>query len=146
MPRHPNEHCVAHPGGKDLLPTRCCGLSWGFFTVCVDMEQRIPVKHPTGSLSGRMEKGCMGHQPPVPVFDHPYGTKCFLMSNLSLPWLSSVPFLSCHQFPAAESSTSVCLPCSGSCTEPPLLQTRQVQLDETLLDLKFLLLEDSRCS
>lgn len=135
-------------GGKGLLPTHCCGLSWVFFFHCLcryGTKNTSETPHKQAHQAGR-SRDAWGISHLSQCLTILMVKKCFLMSNLSLPWHSSVPFLSCHQFPAAEPGTSVCLPSSGSCTEPPLLHTRQVQLDETLLGLKFQLLEDSMCS
>lgn len=148
MPGHPNEHWISHAWREGPAAHTLLWSVLGFFFHCLcryGTKNTSETPHKQTHQAGRSRDAwSISHLSQCLTIL--MVKKCFLMSNLSLPWHSSVPFLSCHQFPAAEPGTSVCLPSSGSCTEPPLLHTRQVQLDETLLGLKFQVLEDSMCS
>lgn len=148
MPGHPNEHWISHAWREGPAAHTLLWSVLGFFFHCLcryGTKNTSETPHKQAHQAGRSRDAwSISHLSQCLTIL--MVKKCFLMSNLSLPWHSSVPFLSCHQFPAAEPGTSVCLPSSGSCTEPPLLHTRQVQLDETLLGLKFQVLEDSMCS
>lgn len=143
MPGHPNEHWISHPWREGPAAHTLLWSVLGFFffhCLCrYGTKNTSETPHKQAHQAGR-SRDAWGISHLSQCLTILMVKKCFLMSNLSLPWHSSVPFLSCHQFPAAEPGTSVCLPSSGSCTEPPLLHTRQVQLDETLLGLKFQLL------
>lgn len=142
MPGHPNEHWISHAWREGPAAHTLLWSVLGFFFHCLcryGTKNTSETPHKQAHQAGRSRDAwSISHLSQCLTIL--MVKKCFLMSNLSLPWHSSVPFLSCHQFPAAEPGTSVCLPSSGSCTEPPLLHTRQVQLDETLLGLKFQLL------
>jgi len=43
--------------------------------------------------------------------------KSFPMPSLTLPWFSSVPFLTCHWFPVAQPGTTLCFLSPRICRE-----------------------------
>lgn len=68
----------------------------------------------------RWQAWCISHlcREPAPVPDHSHRTEMFIMSSLSLPWCSSVPFQHILLLVLrSRASTSFCIPSSWSCRE-----------------------------